>query len=233
LVEATCESNPGIKRLVYVSSQAAVGPGKDATPIDENSPCHPITDYGKSKLLGEKAVLEYRDRLLITLIRPPAIYGPRDTEIFLFFKLVKNHMKPVFGFRESYLSLVYVKDLVEGICLAAESQKGVGQTYFVANEKPFSFSEALEGIQKALKVKAIALRIPIPLFVFAAFLSQLFSKLKGEAASFNPQKAREISSRFWICDSSKAKNELGFRTKYSLEEGLVETVNWYKQNGWL
>ncbi len=233
LVEAVCESNPGIKRFVYVSSQAAVGPGKDMNPIDENSPGYPITDYGKSKLMGERAVLSSKDRLPMTIIRPPAVYGPRDREIFLFFKVIGNHIKPLFGFRQSYLSLVYVKDLVEAICLAAESKKGVGQTYFIANEKPSSFSEVEEWIRKALKVKAITVRIPIPLFVFAAFLSQLFSELKGKAASFNPQKAREISSRFWICDVTKAKNELGFATKYTLEQGTAETADWYRQSGWL
>ncbi|MGB2698673.1 MAG: NAD(P)-dependent oxidoreductase [Candidatus Zixiibacteriota bacterium] len=233
LVEATLESNPGIKRFIYVSSQAAVGPGKDTTPLNEDSPCNPITDYGKSKLLGEKAVLFYRDKLPITIIRPPGIYGPRDTEIFTFFKLIKNHIKPLFGFRENYLSLVYVKDLVEGICLASESKKAIGQTYFIANEKPSSFSEAQDLIQKALNVKAIAIRIPIFLFIFSAFLSQLFSTLKGEASSFNTQKAREISERFWICDVSKAKEELGFKTKYRLEQGITETVDWYNQNNWL
>ena len=140
LVEATLESNPGIKRFVYVSSQAAVGPGKDITPLNEDSPCNPVTDYGKSKLLGEKAVLSYKDKLPITIIRPSGIYGPRDTEIFIFFKLIKNHIKPLFGFRENYLSLVYVKDLVFGICLTAESKKAIGQTYFIADKNPITIS---------------------------------------------------------------------------------------------
>ena len=131
------------------------------------------------------------------------------------------------------MSLVYVKDLVEGICLAAESEKGVGQTYFIANEKPSYFSEVEEWIRKALKVKAVTIRVPVPIFIFVAFLSRLFSGLKGKAASFNPQKAREISSRFWICDVSKAKNELGFSPKYTLEQGTAETADWYRENNWL
>lgn len=233
LVEAVSESNPDIKRFIYVSSQAAAGPGKDMTPLNEDSPCNPITDYGKSKLMGEKAVLAYKDKLPITIIRPPGIYGPRDTEIFIFFKLIKNHIKPLFGFRENYLSLVYVKDLVEGICLAAESEKAVGQIYYIANEKPNSFFDAEDFIQKALNVKTITIRIPICLFIFSAFLSQLLSSIKGKASSFNPQKAREISAQYWICDVSKAKEELGFNSKYTLEQGAIETVNWYKQNGWL
>lgn len=233
LVEAVCESNPGIKRFIYVSSQAVMGPGQNMTPLNENSPCNPITDYGKSKLMGENAVLAYKDKLPITIIRPPGVYGPRDTEIFIFFKLIRNHIKPLFGFRENYLSLVYVKDLVFGICLAAESEKAIGQIYFIANEKPSSFSDAQDLIQKALRVKAMTVRIPVFMFIFSAFLSQLFSSLKGEVASFNPQKAREISERFWICDITKARRELGFTPKYSLEQGAIETVDWYKQNGWL
>ncbi len=233
LVEAVCESNPGIKRFIYVSSQAVMGPGKDMTTLNENSPCNPITDYGKSKLMGENAVLAYKDKLPVTIIRPPGVYGPRDTEIFIFFKLIKKHIKPLFGFRENYLSLVYVKDLVEGTCLAGECGKAVGQIYFIANEKPSSFSDAEDLIQNALKVKAIIIRIPVFLLIFSAFLSQLFSRIKGEAASFNPQKAREISGKYWICDVSKAKRDLGFTPKYSLEQGAIETVDWYKQNSWL
>jgi nucleoside-diphosphate-sugar epimerase len=233
LVEAILETNSGIKRFIHVSSQAAAGPGKDMTPLNEDSPCNPLTDYGKSKLLGEKAVLSCKDKLPITIIRPPGIYGPRDTEIFTFFKLIKNHIKPLFGLRERHLSLVYVKDLVEGICLAAESEKAVGQIYYIANEKPNSFSDAEDLIQKALKVKAIFIRIPIFVFIFSAFLSQLFSSIKGEAASFNTQKAREISAQYWICDVTKAKEELGFNTKHTLEQGAIETVNWYKKHGWL
>ncbi|MCJ7578895.1 MAG: NAD(P)-dependent oxidoreductase, partial [candidate division Zixibacteria bacterium] len=115
LLEACVKDNPQIKRFVYISSQAAVGPGKDDRPLDETAPCNPITDYGKSKLEGEKIVLEYSSKLPVTVIRPPAVYGPRDSDILSFFKVANKGFKTLFGKGESYLSLCYIEDLVDGI----------------------------------------------------------------------------------------------------------------------
>ena len=68
---------------------------------------------------------------------------------------------------------------------------------------------------------------------FAAFFSEIFAKLLGKAALINMQKANEISQRFWLCDISKAKTQLGFVPQWNLEKGSVETVKWYREHGWL
>jgi len=233
LISACSGINPRIKRFIYVSSQAASGPCRDFQALNENAECRPVTDYGKSKLEGEKEVLSFMDKIPITIIRPPAVYGPRDKDILFFFKMVNKGIIPLFGFRESYLSLVYVKDLAHGIILSAENKNGVGKTYFMADEKFYSWSEAGETVKKVLGVKAFKLRIPkFLLFTFATF-SEMIAKLKAESALVNLQKAREISSRYWLCDISKAKDELGFSTEYDLERGAEETVKWYKEKGWL
>jgi len=233
LIELCFKINPLIKRFVYVSSQAAVGPSKEGQALNENDIPSPVTEYGKSKLLGEEAVLEYKDKIPVTIIRPPAIYGPRDKDILLFFKAVKNGIKPLFGGRENHFSLVYVKDLVQGIILAAESEKAIGQIYFIADEKPYSYGEAEETIQKTLNVKALTVRIPIPILTVFAFISELACRIKGKTPSFNLERVKQFKQKFWVCDVSKAKNELGFSARYSLEEGIKETAQWYKENGWL
>jgi nucleoside-diphosphate-sugar epimerase len=233
LISACFEVNPDVKKFVYVSSQAAAGPCGDSKPLDEDADCQPITDYGSSKLEGEKEVLAFKDKIPVSIIRPPAVYGPRDKDILFFFRMVNKGIIPLFGFGESYISLIYVKDLVRGIILAGESPNSSGKTFFLADEKFYSWSEAGEIIKKVLGVKAFKLRIPkFLLFTFATF-SEMIARLKAESALVNLQKAREISQRFWLCDASKAKDELGFSAEYDLERGAEETVKWYKEKGWL
>ncbi|MCK4384800.1 MAG: NAD-dependent epimerase/dehydratase family protein, partial [candidate division Zixibacteria bacterium] len=233
LIEVCAEDNPRIKRFVYISSQAAVGPGKGGQPLNENSLCNPITDYGKSKLEGERIVLEYSSKLPVTIIRPPAVYGPRDSDILGFFKVANRGFKTLFGRGESYISLCYVEDLAEGIILAAESPKAIGQIYFIADDQIYSWREAFGIIAKVLNKKTITLIIPNAFLFTVAFISENIFRLLGKPAVFNMQKVREITQKYWLCDVSKAKKELGFSPRYGLEEGAKKTVRWYKERGWL
>ena len=233
LVQACFETNPDVKRFIYVSSQTAAGPGKDLHPIDENAKCEPINNYGKSKLEGEKEVLNFQDKLPVTIIRPPAVYGPRDKDILYFFQMINKGIIPSFGLKESYLSLVYVKDLVQGLILAAESKKSSGQIYFLTDGKTYSWSEAFGIVRDSLGVKAIRLRIPKSLLVTFAFFSEAFTRLLGKTPLLHLGRAKELCQRFWLSDISKAKTDLGFLPEYDLEKGALETANWYKENKWL
>jgi nucleoside-diphosphate-sugar epimerase len=227
------EENSKLQRLVYISSQAAVGPGSDEQPLNETAPCRPVTDYGESKLEGERIVLRHASQLPITVIRPPAVYGPRDTDVLGFFKVASKGFRISFGRGESFLSLVYVKDLVEGIIRAGENPKSLGQTYFIADDKVYSWREVFNIMAGVLNKRTIPLKIPQSAVFFLAFISEGFSKLLGKSAIFNTQKAREITQKYWGLDVSKAKAELGFSPKYDLERGAAETVRWYKEKGWL
>lgn len=233
LLEAYVENNQQIKRFVYISSQAAVGPGKDDQPLDETAPCNPVTDYGKSKLEGEKIVLEFSSKLPVTIIRPPAVYGPRDSDILSFFKVANYGFKTFFGKGESYLSLCYIEDLIDGIILAAESPKATGQIYFIADDQIYSWKEAFRIVAKVLNKKTITLKIPKVFLYAIAFVSENVARLLGKPTVINVQKVREITQKYWLCDVSKAKRELGFSPQYPLEEGAKKTVRWYKEKGWL
>jgi nucleoside-diphosphate-sugar epimerase len=233
LVEACLEGNTKLQRFVYVSSQAAVGPGADEKPLNENAPCRPITDYGESKLAGEKIVREHSLQLPVTIVRPPAVYGPRDADVLGFFKVASRGFRVSFGKGESFLSLVYIKDLVDGIIRAAENRKSIGQTYFIADDRVYSWREAFNIIAEVLEKRTIPLRTPKRVVLFLALISESFSGLFGKPATFNTQKAREITQRYWGLDVSKARAELGFSARYDLERGAAETVKWYRDKRWL
>jgi dihydroflavonol-4-reductase len=233
LAEACLEVNPKLQRFIYISSQAASGPGEDERPKDETAPCRPVSHYGESKLEGEKIVLSYSSKIPVTIIRPPAVYGPRDTDMLGFFKVAKSGFRISFGKGESYISLVYVKDLADGIILSAENPQAVGQIYFIADDRVYSWREAFTIIAGAMNKKTVPLKIPKSIVFFLAFLSENFCRLLGKTPALNVQKAKEITQRYWGLDVSKAKTDLGFVPGYPLNKGAAETVKWYQENGWL
>ena len=235
LLEVCNETNPNIKKFVYLSTQAAVGPvikKVTGTFFSLQDP-QPITDYGKSKLKGERVVNSFKDRLPVLTIRTTAIYGPRDKDIYTYFKFLKKGIKPVPGNIEGDINLLYVGDLIEGMILAAENESSSGETYFLADEKSYSWEDASDKAARALGVKAINIRIPRWMILTSAFLSELSSGITRKPPLLDRQKAKEVLHDGWFCDITEARERLGFKPRVSLEEGLKITASWYKDNGWL
>ena len=117
LLQAVLESGQKFKRFLYVSSQAAAGPSATLQPLDEQSDLHPITPYGRSKLQAEQLVHSLSGHVPYTIVRPPAVYGPRDTDVLQFFKTVKMGLLPKLNGHDQYASIIHVKDLVRGLFL--------------------------------------------------------------------------------------------------------------------
>jgi nucleoside-diphosphate-sugar epimerase len=233
LLEACLEANANLARFIYCSSLAAAGPSPNPTPITEAAVPGPLTDYGASKLKGEEIVREYADRLPITIIRPPAVYGPRDRDIFIFFQFINKGLMPIIGNENKLLSLVYVKDLVAGMYAAAVSERATGQTYFLTDGAIYKWLEIERAIAGALNKRPIKLKAPPFLLDAAAAVAEYAAKFSRRTPALNRQKARELKQLYWICDSAKAQRELGYQPTYPLEKGVAETARWYLENGWL
>ena len=233
LIEAILDVNPNLKRLLVVSSFAANGPAKSENGAKEEEEPHPITHYGKSKLEEEKLVKSYMDKLPITIVRPPAVYGPRDTDIFLVFKSYKAGLMTFVGFDKKLVSLVHVKDLVRGIYLAATSEKSIGGIYCIGSSKFYSWEEIAEVMKKVFGKGALKIRLPHSLVYASGAVSQFFSIFKKRPSTFNFEKAKDFVQTYQICNVTKAKKELGYESQISLEDGIKETVDWYKRMKWL
>ena len=233
ILEAVVSANPSIRRFVHVSSQAAVGPSFDGAPVDESTPFHPITTYGKSKMEAEKECLKLIGSLPITIVRPPAVYGPRDKDIFEFFSAMNRGLQPMIGFNNKMVSLIHVTDLVEGIILAGEHPQAAGQTYFISSERFYNWKEVGLITAGILGKRAIRMRIPeFGVYTIAGF-SELFGLVTRKPVLLNFEKARDIVQDCWTCSVQKAKSELGFKESMSLEDGIRDSIAWYRQQGWL
>ncbi len=228
-----CLENQRLKKFILASSLAAVGPGDDAIPVDETREYKPITSYGKSKAEAEKLALSFKDKLPITIVRPPSVYGPRDTYTFELFKYVKFGFLPAVLPDEQILSLVYVSDLVDGFILAGESDEATGKVYFISDERIYTWKEIETAVLKAIDKKVIRLKIPPMILYSVSFVSELVFKLQGKASPLNLEKIKDIRQKNWACSIEKAKKELGYKPKVSLEDGMRLTINWYVENKWL
>jgi len=234
LLEASARYAPMLKMFVHTSSLAAVGPSPTLAPISESHPPRPITNYGRSKLLSEAYCREYSNRIPVSIIRPPAVYGERDKDIFEFFKIVNKGIAPALGDHEKHLSIVHVKDLVRAYILIALEKSANGRAFFIANKEIYPFSYLIECLAKALnKASVIKIRVSHELLKIAASISEEIGRMTGQVVPFNRQKAIELSQRYWTCDPSLAKETLGFESQIPLNIGFKDTADWYKQVGWL
>lgn len=233
LLEVAVEFRDTIKRFLIVSSQTAAGPSYSEEAIDENVIPHPITTYGRSKLAEEETGKSFMDRVPVTICRAPAVYGERDTEIFIFFQTFSKGLMTRIGFNKKKVSLIHVEDLVNGFILAAESGKAVNQVYFISSEKYYSWEEIGEVTAKALNKKPFKINIPHFLVYIIMAIAQFFALFTPKATILNIEKAKDITQPYWTCDTSKAMRDFGYRQNISIEEGIKRTCDWYKKMGWI
>ncbi len=233
LLDVALEQNKNLKRFVVVSSLTVTGPSLDNKPVNEETECAPLTTYGKSKYEEEKLALGYKDKLPITICRAPAVYGERDTEIFIYFQNFAKGVTTKIGFDKKILNLIHVADLVEGFYLAAMSDKAIGEVYFISSEKFYSWDEINSVTSKVLNKKVIKILVPHFLVYTIAAIAQFFSLFSSKAATLNLEKAKDLVQHAWICDSSKAMRDFGYRQNVSLEEGVKRTCDWYKEMKWI
>jgi nucleoside-diphosphate-sugar epimerase len=222
-------------RVVLVSSQAAAGPARSRErPVREDDSPAPIEAYGSSKLEAEQAARIYDGRLPVTIVRPAAVYGPRDRDFLRVFRLASRavaiHAVP----RDHLFSIVHVRDLVAALLLAAESSAAIGRTYFVANEEAVTWRSLYAAVASAASThRSLDLQIPLPAIALAGLAGDVFSALTGWHSLANGNKTRLARPRWWLCDASRARAELGWSQSIPLQDGVRETYLWYLHAGWM
>lgn len=226
------EKNKNLKKFIYISSLAAAGPSEKGQPLTEDIPPHPITEYGRSKAAGEKEVIDFSDRINAVSIRPPAVYGPGDKEMFSFFQILNNRLMPFLGNPGRRIQLVHVDDLCYGVSCTLRAPTKSGSIYFIAESGSYSYGELVGYIRKGVGRWALPLYLPGFTVKFIALISEGMMRLFGKAPMFTVEKANEILEH-WEVSTEKAARDLGYRSKIPFPEGARQTVSWYREEGWL
>ncbi len=227
LVEAAEEE--GRPRVVYVSSLAAAGPAARPEGKRPEEPAQPISAYGRSKLAGEQAVRGYEGQWLI--LRPPAIYGPRDRDVFTFFRLAGAGWLP-YPAGERWLSVAFVGDVVRAVVHAAASPLA-GQVLHLGEARPYALAELLRLLGEAGGVRARLVPLPAAVFRLAGWLGDLFHLLGMKNVAMTSDKARELLARHWVAETQSSLGPLGLPEPVPFVQGARLTWAWYRQAGWL
>jgi len=231
LGQAICETQLPLKKFVFISSLAAVGPSPNGHPITEHDPAHPVTPYGKSKLLAE-LYLSTLYALPIIVLPPTAVYGPRDRDLFIVLKAISRGIEPYIGRKDQSLSFIYVKDLAAATLDALRS--GITRkAYNVSDGVPYN-RYALADISKAILHKqTLRIHLPGALVRVMALAQETVGRLRGQMPALNLDKLPELTASNWSCSIDHIREDLGFVPRYTFETGLTETIRWYKEQQWL
>ncbi|MDR1696127.1 MAG: NAD-dependent epimerase/dehydratase family protein [Endomicrobium sp.] len=231
LCKAVLKANPGLKKFVFISSQAAMGPSSADILRNVSDKEIPVSDYGISKLEAEREVKKLLGgKVRFTVLRPASVYGPGDKDIFIFFNLVHKRLRPV-TVKKRFIQLVYVKDVANAAVLSLENPKTDNNTYYLAQETSYTWADVGRVISAAMDRKAVPVPLGDFIFKFAGAIAQSVSHITKKPAVLNKQKIREMLQERWTADNAAAKKDLPIEfTKLEIASKI--TYNWYLRNKW-
>ena len=234
LAEALLEVKMPLKRFVFVSSLSIFGAIKEQEPyeeIRESDTPQPNTEYGRSKLEAEQFLAT--TTLPYIILRPTGVYGPREKDYFIMAKSIKGHSDFAVGYKRQDITFVYVKDVVQAVFLALDKGEN-GRQYFLSDGEVYQSTTFSDLIHEELG-RPWWIRITAPVWVLriVTFFGEYIGRMTGKVTALNNDKYNILKQRNWRCDIQPAIDELGYQPTVKLEQGVKETIQWYKEHGWL
>jgi nucleoside-diphosphate-sugar epimerase len=218
-------------RLLLVSSQAAGGQGTPDAPRREGDGPAPVNAYGRSKLAAE-AVVRSAAGVRWTIVRPSAVYGPRDRGFLPLFRLARRGLFIVPTAATTAYTLIYIDDLVRAIRLAVERDAAVGETLFLGHSRPSTGVELLRAIAGVENRRFRPVYVPRALVSALAAGGDLAWRL-GMTPIVDSSRLVELRAEGFVCSVDRAREVLGFTADTALEAGVRQTARWYRDAGWI
>jgi len=221
-----------LRKFVYISSLAAVGPLTNPfSTITEKTIAQPVTNYGRSKLQAEMFLSTLNDLPWIVL-RPTAIYGPMEKDLFLVVQSIKRGLELYIGKVNQALSFVYVKDVARAAVQALSSDVR-RHTYNLSDGSRYDRYTLSAIIKNHLNKKTVAIHLPIALVEVIASILEVVYAFSDKKPALNKEKMAELIAQNWVCSISALQEDLSFTPQYTLNTGMEETISWYKRNNWI
>ncbi|HLD30421.1 MAG TPA: NAD-dependent epimerase/dehydratase family protein, partial [bacterium] len=208
------------------------GPSSRPEGRDEEEGNAPVSEYGKSKLAAEE-FLKNEKSLPWVILRPGAVYGPRDRDVFKVFRMAARGWFFMPGREERMASFIYVADLVNAIILAAEHPSAVFRTYLLAYPETVSWKSFAERIAGLAGKRLKTVPVPLPAVSLLCRINSFLSLCTGRPLLLNSDKEKEMRPLCWTARPEKFIIETGFKYEFSARRAVPATWDWYRRAGWL
>lgn len=219
-------------RLVFVSSQAAAGPAATAdAPLTDADAARPVDAYGRSKHEAESVVRA--SGLPFVIVRPSAVYGPRDRDFLQVFHQLRRPVALQASPAWHGLSLIHVHDLVAALRMVAARDEALGRTYFVEDGSPTTWGRVYDDIGAVLHRAPPRLTVPAAMLRLAAVGSEFVAGLRGADPLLTRAKLDLARHPYWICAASALRAELGWQPRITQAQGWASTGEWYREARWI
>lgn len=234
VAEACLEAAPGARRFVLMSTLAVMGPGKEGRPISEADETRPVNWYGESKLEGERQVRALAPELPLTIVRPGAVYGPRDTDNLPLMQLAAKGLRLAVGLSKRLVNFCHVDDVVSGALLAADKEAALGETLLLGDVENYTLSAAGKIMVQALHGgEGVPLWLPASVAYGAGAVGGLAARFSKKRPTLTLDRIRLFLGRNWAVDVTKAQKLLGYQPRFDLASGVAQTYGWYREQGWV
>ena len=220
--------------FLLMSSLSAMGQGDDETykPFTSAMLPMPNTRYGVSKLKAE-TYLQTLEGFPYIIFRPTGVYGPHERDYYLMIKSISMGFDFSVGFKKQVLTFIYVKDLVNAVMDALEKALR-RKTYLISEKRAYTQKEFRKIVSDCLGKKfVIPVCCPLWILYMVSVICEYIGKMTLKPSTLNRDKYKIMKQRNWGCDTSDATSDFGFDPAYSLEQGIKEAIQWYKESGWL
>jgi nucleoside-diphosphate-sugar epimerase len=217
--------------FVHVSSLAAMGPSPDREGLGPHDGAAPISAYGRSKLAGESEVAALTDQQRWCVLRPPAVYGPRDTDILEFFKMASRGIAAVPA-GDRWLTVAYVADVVRAV-IAAAARGQHGGFYHLGEPQPRRLDEIFAELASVGGCRVRVVGIPAAVVSAAGLVGSVLQLAGWRRFPLTLDKTRELLARHWTARTASSLGALGLGDGTPFADGAETTWRWYRATGWV
>lgn len=217
IVLARAAAAAGVKQFIYLSTVKVLGERTGAVPFSDASPLQPTDPYAISKLEAELALfrIESETGMRVTVLRPPLVYGVGVKGNFLrLLACVRARYPLPLGAIHNRRSLLYLGNLVDAIAVLLTLPAAPGGAYVLRDGEDVSTPELIKRLAQMMDVPARLFPVPV------SALHGL-GRLTGRVEA-----VRRLTDSLAV-DDAHFRQAVGWSPRYTLDQGLRETVRWY------